>query len=390
MITTKDMPPTTARFVIVGKNGMRFQASIAIDRWSGLITGLNFTVAKPPATPAASPAATPAATNATDTDVSFQSGPDTIYGSFMQPKSGATGAAALIISGSGPTDRNGNQSTMTVANTNLNIATTLAGVGISSLRYDKLGSGKTGLATHANGQGIDYSLFLSEAQNAEKELLGQPGVDPSKLILIGHSEGALFALVLAQELAANGTPPAAVILVSPLSIRYLDIIKEQVTAQYAQAVTAGQVTQAQSDAALKELDGIVTQLRTKGTVPATIETQALQQLFTPSSAAYLAEIDKIDPATIAASLPASLPVLVLHGTKDQQVSASDVAHLMSGFTKAKNNSASLVTVPDANHLMKVVAGTPNAAIDYANPNLPFSPDAVKAIDGFLKATGLSS
>jgi alpha-beta hydrolase superfamily lysophospholipase len=388
MVTTRDMPPTTARFVIVGKNDMRLRASIAVNRESGLITSLNFTPA-PAATPAASPVATPVLTNATDTDVSFQSGPDTIYGSFMQPKSGATGAAALIISGSGPTDRNGNQSTLTVANTNLNIATTLADAGVSSLRYDKLGSGQTGLGTHLDGKGITYQLFLTEAQDAGKELLGEPGVDASKLILIGHSEGALFALVLAQDLVTKGTPPAALILVSPLSIRYLDIITEQVTAQYVTSVASGLTTQAQSDAALKELAAIVTQLRTKGTVPAKIETDALQQLFTPGSAAFLAEIDKIDPATVAASLPASLPVLVLHGTKDQQISNADVAHLMAGFTKAGNTSASLVTVPNANHLMKVVEGTPNAAVDYANPNLPFSPDAVKAIDSFLKANGLA-
>ena len=56
-------------------------------------------------------------------------------------------------------------------NTNFNLANTLASNGIASLRYDKLGSGKTGIGTHADRKGIDYNLFLKEAQDAVAFLL---------------------------------------------------------------------------------------------------------------------------------------------------------------------------------------------------------------------------
>ncbi|MGB3305175.1 MAG: alpha/beta fold hydrolase [Thermomicrobiales bacterium] len=390
LATSRDMPPTSARFILVGEHGTRLQASIQIDRESGKIAGLLFQPAAVASPPVASPAASPAATMYRDEEVQFTSGPDTIYGSLMAPRSAATPLpAALIISGSGPTDRNGNSGTLTAMNTNLNLARTLADNGVISLRYDKLGSGQTGLGTHTSGEGIDYNLFLQEARDAAAFLTSQPGVDPGRLILVGHSEGALFALVLAQELTAAGTPPVGVILVSPLSIRYLDILKDQLEPQFAQAVEGGQMTQQQADDAKQELDTIITSLRTHGTLPETVSSPALAQIFSPTNAAFLAQIDKIDPAEVAASLPSTLPVLVLHGGKDQQVTAAQVQHLMAGFEQAGNTEATLVELPDADHLMKVITGTPNPAVDYANPNLPFSPKAVEVITEFLAAHGLA-
>lgn len=391
LTTSRDMPPTNARFILVGEHGTRLQASIQIDRESGKIAGLVFQPAAATAASAvASPAASPAATTYRDEEVQFTSGPDTIYGSLMTPKAAATSMpAALIISGSGPTDRNGNSGTLTAMNTNLNLARTLAGDGVISLRYDKLGSGQTGLGTHTNGEGIDYNLFLQEARDAAAFLTNQPNVDAGRLMLVGHSEGALFALVLAQELTAAGTPPAGIILVSPLSIRYLDILKDQLEPQFAQAVESGQLTQQQADDARQELDTIITSLRTDGTLPETVSPPALAQIFSPTNAAFLAQIDKIDPAEVAAALPSTLPVLVLHGGKDQQVTDDQVHHLMAGFEQAGNTEATLVELPDADHLLKVITGTPNPAVDYANPDLPFSPKAVEAITEFLTAHGLA-
>lgn len=86
----------------------------------------------------------------------------------------------IIIAGSGPTDRNGNS---TVSNTygNVNtykwIADLLAKNGYASLRYDKFGSGKTGLGpyTPSDIAGLTFNIFLQEANNALKYLGNQPG-----------------------------------------------------------------------------------------------------------------------------------------------------------------------------------------------------------------------
>ncbi len=382
--TTMDLPPTNARFVLVGTDGIRLETAIAIDRETGLITGLVFQPA-PEAPADASPEASPALpTGIADVEVTFESGGDTIVGSLMTNASiTAPGTSALIISGSGPTDRNGNSGQLTAMNTNLNLANLLAGQGITSLRYDKLGSGETGPGARTSGDGVDYILFLQEARDAAAFLRDQPMVDPNRLILVGHSEGAIFALALAQELSDAGTPPAAVILVSPISIRYLDLLVEQLNAQLDNAVVAGQISQDEADAGKQEIDEIVESLRTSGEVPETIVTPGLDTLFNTANAAFLAQIDAVDPAAIAAGLPPALPVLVLLGEKDEQVTAGQVDHLMTGFGDAGNDVAQLVVLPNVNHLMKVVEGDPNAALDYANPELPFSPEAVAAIEGFL-------
>ena len=85
-------------------------------------------------------------------DVTFRSGTDTLYGTFQRPAS-REGAlpAALIVSGSGPTDRNGNNPQLPHMDTNRNFATALANDGFASFRYDKVGSGRTGLGTHTGG-----------------------------------------------------------------------------------------------------------------------------------------------------------------------------------------------------------------------------------------------
>ena len=386
-VSSKDEPATNARFTITGQGGMLLDVLLAIDPGSHLLTGF---LIQPSQSAPATPAASPLPAGLTDTDASFTSGADTIHGSFMAPvglSAQASRPAALIISGSGPTDRNGDSGNLPLG-TNRNLAITLAQAGISSLRYDKLGSGQTGLGSHSDGQGIDFDLFLQEAKDAAAYLATQPGVDPARLIIVGHSEGALFALLLAQAMVETGTPPAGLILAAPLSIRYLDLINEQLTTNIAAAVQAGVLTPAQADTTETELKGIIKSLRTTGTLPETIASPELAQLFTPGNAPFLAQADAIDPADVAASLPADLPVLVLLGQKDSQVTKAQVDHLMTGFTKAGSTSASFVFLPDANHALRIVEGEPNPAVDYANPDLPFSPTAITAIDAFLAAFGL--
>ncbi len=387
IVTTRDMPPTTASFVLAGAGGVRLATTVVIDSQSGLITGLWFDFAPAPATPEASPVAG----SPSDEEVTFESQGDTIHGSLMTPANLTSPApAALIISGSGPTDRNGNSGGFDSMNTNLNLASTLAGQGVVTLRYDKLGSGETGAGSRSPQDSVDASLFLQEAQDAVDFLAGQPGVDPSRIILVGHSEGALFALKLAEQMSAAGTPPAALILVAPLSVPYLDLLYGQLEDQLDLASANGHLSQEEVDATMAELDAIVESLRTTGALPSEIESDILKPLFNPVSVPFIVEADSWHPAELAASLPGDLPVLILQGSKDQQVTSDQVQVLVDGFAGAGNEHVTLVELPNSNHLLKVVEGEPNAAIDYANPNLPFDPGAVQAIAAFLNATGLAS
>jgi hypothetical protein len=97
--------------------------------------------------------------------------------------------------------------------------------------------------------------------------------------------------------------------------------------------------------------------------------------------AFLVQADRLDPAELARRLGPSLPVLVLRGTKDVQVDAGDVDHLMQGL--AADRAAVRADIPDADHLFKVVTGTPNPPVDYANAGRPFAPQVALRLAAFL-------
>ena len=148
-----------------------------------------------------------------DQPVSFEAGGLTVYATYRRPAARAAGAtgnssvpSVLLIAGSGPTDRNGNSPLLPgLVNTLEVIADWLSADGVASLRYDKLGSGRTGLGPYASRPGaIGIGPFEQEAAAGLRFLARQPGVDRDRLAVIGHSEGALFALLL-----ATGAPRAA-------------------------------------------------------------------------------------------------------------------------------------------------------------------------------------
>ncbi len=385
-LVAEGSPPARARFILAGAGDTRYATTITVDAGTGLIAALWFSPAPADnATDATSPVTGPS-----DVEYTFESGGDIVYGSLMTPANvSAPAPAALIISGSGPTDRDGNSSYLPSINTNLHIAHTLANMGVISFRYDKLGSGKTGLGSRAQ-RDITATMFLEEVEDAADFLASQPGVDPSRIILVGHSEGALFSLMLAQRMSEAGNPPAALVLVTPLSIPYLDLIEEQLATQYAEAVATGQVTRERADATMAELDLVIHSLRTTGRLPEVIHSGVLASIFTPLNASFVAEADGWHPAVVAASLPTALPVLVIHAVKDEQVTRAQVDQLVAGFTGAGNHNVRLVELPKANHFLRAVEGEPNADVDYLNPDLPFSQVAVSAIVEFCDSTGVVS
>jgi uncharacterized protein len=335
--------------------------------------------------PAASRSASP---TKGEQEVTFVSGADTLYGTLLLPDTGQGRKlpAAVILAGSGPTDRDGNSKEIAgPVNTLRNFADALAGQGVASLRYDKVGSGKTGLASHTNPADIGFALYVDAARGAYTFLRARPEVDPRRTIFLGHSEGGLIALVVADQLKGSDDAPKALVLAAPPGFPYLETIRRQIADQSTRAQQAGQVTKEQADATLAELDRVIASLKQTGKVPTDITTPALKQLFNPTNEKFLAEVEKADPRQIAATLPPTLPVLVLHGSKDQQVSTADVQNLMQGFQTAGNTKAMLAELPNVDHVFKEVPGTPNPATDYGNPALHFSSEATTRLAAFTMA-----
>jgi acetyl esterase/lipase len=319
-------------------------------------------------------------------EVSFTAGNLTLYGTLLLPQ-GQSGKmpAAVLISGSGPTDRNGNNPLIQgPVNSHYNFARVLADQGVASLRYDKLATGKTGLGSFAsNPAELGFSTYVDEALAAYNFLKNRPEIDPQRLMILGHSEGGLIALVVADQLKAN-KEPKALVLAAPLSKPYLQTIREQIAAQYAQAVQLGQFTKEQADSAMAELDQIIKTLQETGKTPA-INNPAFKQIFVPVNDKFLYEVSKYDPAQLAAGLPNTMPALVMCGQKDVQVPCADVQNLMQGFQKAGNSKATLVQLANVDHVFKEVPGTANPATDYGNPALKFSQEATEKLGAFVKA-----
>ena len=294
-----------------------------------------------------------------DQPVSFQAGGLTVYATYRHPAAATSPMpAVLLIAGSGPTDRNGNSALLPgPVGTLQAVADWLSADGVASLRYDKLGSGQTGLGPYADHPAtIGIAPFEQEAAAALRFLARQPGVDRARLGVIGHSEGALFALLLADGADPRGSgagplPEVHILgLFEPLSERYLDVIADQVGAQTAaERLTAPQAAD-------------------------------LTSILNPGNALFLSQADRYDPARLAARLAPGLPVLVSCSTADLQVTCGEVRHLLAGLADSHADT-DFVRLTGADHVLK--QDPTGSAARYAEP-LPFSPQLQQALRAFVE------
>jgi uncharacterized protein len=352
------------------------------------LAGLGLLSACSPAnSTAASSAPASPGTAWTDQPVSFQVDGLTVYATYRHPATATSRLpAVLLIAGSGPTDRNGNSALLPGSiGTLKTLADWLSADGVASLRYDKLGSGQTGLGPYAGRPAaIGIVPFEQEAAAALRFLARQPGVDPARLGVIGHSEGALFALLLADGTDPKGSGPGplpsvhAIGLLEPLSERYLDVIADQVDAQAAAAQRAGQITSAEASSLTHALAAGIAQLRTTGTVPATLP-GGLASILNPANTLFLSQADRYDPAQLAARLSPGLPVIITCSTADRQVTCGEVHHLLSGLADGQADT-DFVMLTGVDHVLK--QDPTGSAADYTKP-LPFSPQLQQALRTFV-------
>ena len=112
---------------------------------------------------------------------------------------------------------------------------------------------------------------------------------------------------------------------------------------------------------------------------------ALMRLFHPSVQGYLINAFSYDPAHLIAGV--SKPVLVVQGQRDLQVGEGDARLL-----KQADPRASLVLLPDVNHVLKSVASDDRRAnlATYADRGLPLAPGVIDAIAEFLAKNASAS
>jgi fermentation-respiration switch protein FrsA (DUF1100 family) len=246
-----------------------------------------------------------------------------LAGTLLMPESPGPWPAVLILAGSGPTDRDGNSTMFPGRNNSLRqLAEGLAARGVASLRVDKrgvAGSRAAGLAE----QDLTFGVFIADAAAWVRRLQGDARF--SSVAVAGHSQGAQVGVAAAWLTDADGYASIA----GP-GRPILDIVREQL---------AGQLpvrSRVRVDEVIAELEAG----RTIDEIPA-----GLDMIFRPSVQPFLISWQRRDPLADVARLP--LPVLVLQGTTDLQVTVGDAEMLA-----AARPGARLVLVEGMNHVLK--------------------------------------
>jgi alpha-beta hydrolase superfamily lysophospholipase len=128
--------------------------------------------------------------------VRFTVGSHALFGTLRLPDGEGPFAAALLVPGSGPVDRDSNHPRMPLEVTR-HLAESLAAAGVATFRYDKRGIA----ASKAAGDWRRFGVRdrIDEATEALRSLQSQPETDPSSVFVIGHSEGAVAAGTLGAE-----------------------------------------------------------------------------------------------------------------------------------------------------------------------------------------------
>ena len=265
----------------------------------------------------------------------------------------------LIIPGSGPTDRDGNNPLGVTAGTYRLLAEALQQRGVSSVRIDKRGMfGSRAAISDANAVTIaDYATDVRAWTRSIRERTGAKCV-----WVLGHSEGSLVALAAAQQ--SEGI--CGVISVSGAGRRLADVMRAQLRANPANAPIL--------DDALKA----VAELEAGRRVDPAGLPGPLPMLFPSAVQGFVIDLFAQDPARLAGSL--KVPLLVVQGETDLQTSVEDARALASAQPKAR-----LVLVPGVNHVLKSAPADPAANLaTYSNPALPVSPSVADAIAEFVK------
>lgn len=258
---------------------------------------------------------------------------------------------ALIIAGSGPTDRNGNQPLMTGDCLKL-LAHALANKGIASVRFDKRGIGESRKAAVSEAD-LRFDTYVNDAKDWVELLKKDQRF--SKVYIVGHSEGSLIGILSATH-GADG------------------LISIAGPGQSADKVLVEQL-KTQPDAIKNRCYAIIDSLKAGKTV-SKVDAD-LFALFRPSVQPYMINWFQYDPSEHIAKL--KIPVLIVQGTNDIQVSVDEANRLAKANPQAK-----LLLVGNMNHVFRIVTGGRSENIAaYRNAALPISEEMVNGIFSFI-------
>jgi pimeloyl-ACP methyl ester carboxylesterase len=286
--------------------------------------------------------------------ITLDTGTGELFGSLLLPKSDNPVPVVLLISGSGPTDRDGNNTDGGRNDSLKRLAWVLAKHNIASVRYDKRGVAAS-LAATPDERNLSIEAYVADAEAWGRKLKSDPRF--GQLILLGHSEGALIA-----SLAAPSVDAAGVISLSGSARPVDEVIRQQLSNRLPPPLML------RSNELLDSLKAG----KTDQNVP-----PQLQVIFRPSVQPYLISLFRQDPAAAFAKL--KMPALIIQGSNDIQVGVNDARLL-----KAAKTDAELVVIEGMNHVLRIVPNDVKRQLaSYKDPNLPLAAELGTRIIGFI-------
>ncbi|MBD2768754.1 alpha/beta fold hydrolase [Hymenobacter sp. BT664] len=305
----------------------------------------------------------------------------TLAGTYTVPADKGPFPAVILLTGSGPQDRNGsilNHQPFAV------LADYLARRGLAVLRFDDRGVGQSG----GTQQGMTSADYTTDAQAALAWLRAQPGIIKSQVGFIGHSAGGTAAIGAAGQAAG---PNFLVLLAAP------GLAGDEMMVQQFLALTRLKTNSAAQLAAVEKMQRTIFQIIQKTADDAQARAQLLA-LFDPTHSASPQVLAQLEPQLAAytspfyrhlladrpaVSLPkVRCPVLALGGSKDMQVvAAQNLAATTAALRAGGNRDVTVKELPGLNHLFQTAkTGGPE---EYALIEETFAPAALQVIGDWL-------
>jgi pimeloyl-ACP methyl ester carboxylesterase len=288
------------------------------------------------------------------TDVAFENGDVTLAGTLTVPEGDGPFPAAVLVSGSGPQDRN---EEVFEHKPFLVLADHLTRAGIAVLRYDDRGVGES-TGVFGTATSLD---FKDDALAAVRFLRTRERVDPGRVGMIGHSEGGLIAPLAAAEsehlafivLMAGPGVPGKDILVRQVGLLSKaaggsDEYVEQVRKEQAKAIdlVLADASEAEVRAQVRKLVAAQAGADPEAAGDEAVEA-AVAQLQSPWFRLFL----ELDPRVALREV--MIPVLAINGEKDLQVDPDQsLPEIAKALDEAGNPDVTTREFPGLNHLFQ--------------------------------------
>ena len=273
-----------------------------------------------------------------------------IDGTLLKPNDIEKPNLAIIIAGSGPTNRNGNQN-FSKNNSLKKLAEGLTNNGIATFRYDKR------IVKQIRRGNVDKNMmfddFVSDASNVIDYFKVKESYN--KIYVIGHSQGSLVGMLAAKD-KVDGF-----ISLAGAGQNIGDVIVEQATKMDPKL---GKLTQP-----------VVDQLKQGKTV---IDyPNALASVFNAGIQPFMINWMQFNPTEVIKEL--KMPILLINGTKDLQVSEAEAKLL-----KEANEKSTLTIIENMNHVLFEIKGDDlENSKSYNESFRPISPQLINSITEFI-------